>query len=453
MGYEDPLKGYSGKLREILLSIGASIGARIRVKRNGEIYEGILMPRHGFAGKQILVLKLDNGYNIGIRVDEKVKIDLITKAREIKFETAPLAKQRIGELPRVFILGTGGTIASRVEYETGAVKPAMSVNEILDIVPELLDIAVIESETILNIFSEDMTPKHWEIIAEEAAKIIESGVSGVIIAHGTDTMAYTAAALAFAIQNLPAPIILVGAQRSSDRPSTDAAYNLKGAVITAAKAPFGEVVIAMHGISSDEYIAIHRGVKARKMHTSRRDTFQSINDIPIAKVDLRTNQLKLLTNRYLPRRKLEEMKVRPRFEPKVALVKVYPGIDPEIIEFLIDKKYKGIVLEGTGLGHIRAEALPAIKRAIEEGIIVVMTSQCLFGRINMNVYTRGRDLLALGVIPGEDMLPETAFVKLSWVLAQTQDPNEVRKLIMTNMVYEINPVHRYELFPRWYHGE
>jgi len=407
------------------------------------------MPKHSLSAPEMIVLKLDNGYNIGVDSSKVLRIEVVECKPFREYSLSPTLEFNPA-LPLVKVIGTGGTIASRVEYETGAVKPAMTPQDLLELMPELKNIARLEVEVLFNILSENMTPQHWEQTALEVAKTVErTDVSGIVIAHGTDTMSYTAAALAFALQNLPYPIVLVGAQRSSDRPSTDAALNFISAVITTLKAPFGEVVVCMHATPSDTYSLVHRGVKVRKMHSSRRDAFQSINDMPLARVWPLKGNIEVISRRYIPRKDRKELRVQAHFETRVALVKAYPGFQSEIIDMLVDRGFRGIVIEGTGLGHINEATIPSIRRAIEQGVAVAMTTQTLFGRVNMNVYLTGRKLLEAGVIPCSDMLPETAFVKLSWVLAQTQDLNEVRKLMLTNFVNEINPVHSPDLYPRW----
>lgn len=444
---EPTLTGYKGRAREFLESIGASIGCHLKiVLHNNTIITGMLMPKHELSAPNIIVLKLDNGYNIGIDIS-RISSAEVLKCRERPLEVAVKGgmQQALG-LPRVQILGCGGTIASKVEYETGAVKPAMTPDEILELIPELKGFANYNVDVLFNILSEDMTPRHWKAVAQRIYRSILDGADGIVVTHGTDTMGYTAAAIAFALMNLPMPISFVGAQRSSDRPSTDAALNLLAAVITTLKAPFGESVVVMHSSPSDTEAYVHRGVKVRKMHSSRRDAFQSINDRPLAIVDLHNHSLKLLSDRYLPRRRVDDVIARVDFDERVALVKAYPGFQSEIIDFLVDKGFHGIVIEGTGLGHIGSHVISSIKRAIEEGIPVVMTTQTLFGRVNMNVYTTGRKLLEIGVIPGEDMLPETAYVKLSWVLAQTRSLAEVRKMMLTNYVNEISPRHTVDVY-------
>ncbi len=340
-------------------------------------------------------------------------------------------------LPKVTILSTGGTIASRVDYRTGAVRPALTASDLYSVVPELADVADIETHILLSLFSENITQDNWTEIAQAVAKQISEGVDGVVIAHGTDTMGYTAAALSFALQDLPVPVVIVGSQRSADRPSSDAATNLLGAVLAASNGPFAEVVVAMHETTSDDHIAIHRGTKVRKLHTSRRDAFKSVNTMPIARIENRS--ISMLTNDYQKRDSSRKLALKPKFEQKVALIKFFPGMDPSVIDFYTEKNYRGIILEGTGLGHISKYCHQALKKAIQQGLVVAMTSQCIWGRINMNVYYSGRDLQALGIIPLEDVLPETALVKLMWVLAQTKDSEEAKRLLTTNVANEFSP--------------
>jgi len=430
-------------------------GDFVRVRlRSGEVLEGIVMPTTEFSSEDIIIIKLSNGYNVGIS-RSNAEIEVLGKSKISIGKEYPMERTRIegkGSLRLAFI-SAGGTIMSKVEYETGAVRPAINVAELIDMVPNLLDIvSYVEVEEVFRLLSENMTPRHWEEIAKIVATKFMKGADSVIIAHGTDTMSYTAAALAFAIQNLPGPVILVGSQRSSDRPSTDAVMNLRGSIITASKAPFGEVTVCMHGRTSDTYILVHRGVRVRKMHSSRRDAFQSINDIPLAKVMPTTGDFILLNNDYIPRSKGRDVKLRPRFSDKVFLLKAFPGIDCNIIEYLASIGYRGIIIEGTGLGHIREDCIPVIERVNDKGVIIVMTIQTLFGRVNMRVYTTGRKLLKVGVLSADDMLPEVAYVKLSWLLGNVNDVDEVKRLFVSNLVKELGGIHHENYFPRWYHG-
>jgi glutamyl-tRNA(Gln) amidotransferase subunit D len=431
----EKLLGYEGEALKALAKSKAEVGDLIRIAKDKVTYEGILIPRSELGDDKHIVIKIKSGYNIGIEVTPTTKIEKLGALSKPAFTPPPMPKRKPG-LSKVAILSTGGTIASRVDYRTGAVKPAISAGDLYSIVPELSDLAVIDTEILFSAFSEDLTPKHWTETAKAVAKHIGKGAQGVVVTHGTDTMGYTAAALSFALQNLPVPVVLVGAQRSEDRPSSDAALNLIGAVVAAAKAPFAEVVVAMHESVSDEAVVLHRGTKVRKLHTSRRDAFKIVNARPLAKV--LGGKVIMLTDNYRLRNPEENLRLRPDFEEMVALVKFYPGMNPELIKWHVDAGYKGLVLEGTGLGHIRQECFSTVKNAVANGLIVAMASQCIWGRVNMNVYTNGRDLLAMGVIPLEDMLAETALVKLMWSLGQTKDVEEAKRLLTTNMANEIS---------------
>ncbi len=429
------LPGYKGSALEALIKIKAKIGDLIRITKNDCTYEGILIPRSEYSDDKHIVIKTKSGYNIGIEITPTTKIERIRTEAKPSFIPPSPPKQR-PDLPKVTILSTGGTIASRVDYRTGAVRPVISADDLYSIVPELSDIAVINAEILFSVFSEDLTAKHWSAIARAVAKHISKGVQGIVITHGTDTMGYSAAALSFALQDLPIPVVFVGAQRSEDRPSSDAALNLIGAVLAASKAPFAEVSVAMHETPSDESIVLHRGTKVRKCHTSRRDAFKTINAKPLARII--NNDIIMLADDYRPRDPKRKLTLKANFDDRAALIKFYPGMNPEIIDWHVSKGYRGIILEGSGLGHIRRECFPAIKNAIESGVIVAMTSQCIWGRVNMNVYSNGRDLLAMGVIPLGDMLAETALVKMMWCLAQTKDPKEIKKLLLTNIANEFS---------------
>jgi glutamyl-tRNA(Gln) amidotransferase subunit D len=426
--------GYKGATLHFLEQVDCNVGDILKVTSKGKTYEGILIPRSGEG--TAIIIKMKSGYNIGISVDSEVKVEKVGKGTKPTFASPPIPEQNPA-LPHVVIMSTGGTIASRVDYRTGAVRSAISASDLYGVVPELADVARVDTEIVYSIYSENLTQKNWSELAQTVAKRIAEGVDGVVIAHGTDTMAYTSAALSFALQKLPVPVILVGAQRSSDRPSSDAASNLIGAVKAAGEAPFAEVGLAMHETVSDIATVIHRGTKVRKCHTSRRDTFKSINGFPMARVkDLNIN---METNEYQQRDPNKRLVLKPNFSEKVALVKFYPGLDPSIINFYVDNDMKGILLEGSGLGHVSKFCFDAIKNAVAKGVVVALASQCIWGRVNMNVYDTGRDLLSFGVVPLEDMFPETGLVKLMWALGQTNDTKEVIKLMKTNIAGEFSP--------------
>ena len=431
---------YSDKISNILRDKGISIGDSIYIETEIGDFVGVLMPRIELGDRNSIIIKLDNGYNIGISWDKIKKIEKKGSKSNVKLQiNEPNFPE---ELPEVVILHTGGTIASKVEYKTGAVYPSFTAAEIVQSVPELQKIAKIRGKVVSNIFSEDMSPEDWVYLSEQVYDYIKNGVNGVVITHGTDTMGYTAAALSFMIKNPTLPVVVVGAQRSSDRGSSDSAMNLISAVSVAANADFGEVCVVMHKEPSDTVCLIHPATRARKMHTSRRDAFRTINAVPYGVVD---NTRITIFRKDIKRRGHGTPELKNRINPEVCLIKIHPGILPELITSLGDY-YDGVVIEGTGLGHVPIHKVSsyskplfaAIKTLIDSDIPVAMTSQCIYGRINMNVYSTGRELQNLGVIPCEDMLPETALVKMMWVLGQTTNQKEVYRIMRTNIAGEIS---------------
>jgi glutamyl-tRNA(Gln) amidotransferase subunit D len=404
------------------------LGDRVCVKRNGTSYEGVLMPSRR---KDHVVIKLDNGYNIGLCLSAS-QLELVEKGQDRRPLHKDKSLQRREGVPQVSILSTGGTIASKVDYRTGAVTSQFSAGEIISAIPELEEIANYNARVIYQILSENMRADYWMTLARAVAEEIRAGAEGVIITHGTDTMMYTATALSFMLKT-PVPVVIVGSQRSSDRPSSDASMNAICAA-TVAISDIAEVCVVMHGTTSDDYCSIHRGTRVRKMHTSRRDAFQSMNQPPIGRVDYLSRKIQT----FIPHKHRGDvdLDLADKLEPKCALVKYTPGSSPDIFNYYLDKGYKGIVLEGTGLGHVASDWIDTIRRAKEENVPVVITSQCLRGRICDRVYDTGRYILDAGAIEGEDMLPEVALVKLMWVLAN--QPEFVHSLMKTSLAGEIS---------------
>jgi len=410
----------------------AEIYDKVSLETNGVKYEGTLMPSQ----TDRIVLKLKNGYNIGIK-KESASLKLLDKKEEKISHTetgrAEKNKNKKEKLPNISILSTGGTIASKIDYRTGAVTSQFSADDVLSAIPELEEIANYNCRMIYSILSENMRPSYWVELARAVYEEIKNGADGVIITHGTDTMMYTAAALSFMIET-PVPIVLVGSQRSADRPSSDNAMN----AICAAKVAtsnIAEVCVVMHGSTSDEFCYIHRGTKVRKMHTSRRDAFQSINARPIGRVEYPSGEIKMLSP--FVKRGEKKLAINDKLESKCALIKYITGASNESLLFHSGSGYKGIVIEGTGLGHVSTEWIPLIKTVTDAGIPVVMTSQCINGRVCDRVYDTGRDILKAGAIESEDMLSEVALVKLMWVLGQTKDIEKVTAMMHTNIAGEL----------------
>jgi len=415
----------------------AKAGDRVRVITKDEIKEGILMPNEE---TDSVVIKLDNGYNVGID-GKKIKEIKVVEKYKTKETSAKKEIKKDSKKPTIAILHTGGTIASKVDYRTGGVVASFTVEDFLSMFPEIKEIANIKSNLVSNMMSEDMRFTHYKKIGNAILKEIKNGVDGIIIGHGTDTLAVTSAALAFVFENLPIPVILVGSQRSSDRGSADAATNLICAAEFIANTDFTGVAICMHESTSDNNCLIMPPCTTRKMHTSRRDAFKVINDKAIARINYETRQIEFLKS--YTKKTDKKLVVKDKFEGKVAVIKTYPNMHPDLIEALTKKKYKGVVLEGSGLGHAPTnikENLPnynALKKLIDSGCLVVVTSNCMFGRVHRNIYVNTRRLGNIGCIFGETMLTETAFVKLAWLLGNYKK-NEAKELIGKNMRGEIN---------------
>ncbi len=427
-------KGYKGQALDVLKNFQAQVWSDVKITTSKGHYTGIILPRSETADPFHIVLKLRSGYNIGINAGSITAVE-IQGRKEAHYKIPEKEFPYDPKKPRVKLFGTGGTIASRLDYRTGAVIPAFSPGELYGSVPELADICNLETEKLYGVFSENMGPEQWIGTAQAIGREIAKGVTGIVIGHGTDTMHHTAAILSFMVQNSPVPIVMVGSQRSSDRPSSDAALNLMHSVKAAAESDIAEVMVCMFGPTSDLYGLLHRGTRVRKMHSSYRSTFRTIGDIPIAMVS--REKITPLRQDYRRRRREGDVVINTAFEEKVSIVYYYPNMKPDILDSLIDNGYRGIVIAGTGLGHVNKPLYPALKRAKDNKIAVYMTVQTLWGYVQMYVYDTGRDMMELGVVPAANMLPEVAYVKLGWALGQTGDLDEIYKLMLTPVAGEI----------------
>ena len=432
---EDRTRGYRGAGKQMLERFEVGVWSEILARTEFGEFRGLILPRSETADEKHLVLKLDTGYNVGLCFDRILEIQELSK-REAHYQIPQKDFPYDAQKPRVKLFGTGGTIASRLDYRTGAVIPAFSPGELYASVPELADICNLETEKLYGVFSENMGPEEWIGVARACHAEILKGVDGIIVGHGTDTMHHSAAALAFMLQNPPVPIVMVGSQRSSDRPSSDAALNLMHAAKTAAQSDIAEVTVCMFGPTSDEYGLLHRATRVRKMHSSYRSTFRTVGDRPLAMVS--NSGISVLRNDYHRRTNdAERMTLTPVFDDRVSIVYYYPGMKPDIIDGLIERGYRGIIIAGTGLGHVNKPLYPALERARDAGVAVYMTVQTLWGFTQMYVYETGREIMELGVVPAANMLPEVAYVKLGWALGQTDDPKQVRDVMLTPIAGEI----------------
>ena len=409
-------------------------GDRVRVDRADRTYEGVILPS---STDDHLVVKLEGGYNVGVDRDgadvEVLAEDVYeidgtdatggddADASEIEFDD---------DLPTISLISTGGTIASTVDYRTGAVTAQFDAEDVLRAVPDLAGRANYRGRVVANILSENMEPPIWQELAEAVSEEIEAGADGVVVMHGTDTMQYSASALAFMLET-PVPIVFTGSQRSADRPSSDNVMNAVSAV-EAAKSDCAEVLVCMHADASDDRCALHRGTRVRKNHTSRRDAFETVGATPLGEVDYDTEEVEF--HREYQGRGESDLELADDLESDVELLKFTPGMDPELLDVV--EGSAGLVLEGTGLGHVHTDLIPRIEELIDDGTTTVMTSQCLDGRVCDRVYDTGRDLLEAGVIEAGDTLPGTAKVKLMWALANADAVEEAMETSLAGELQE-----------------
>ena len=426
------------------------------VSYDGNALSGRIMPS---SSEDVVVLKLESGYNVGLNRKKIKEIKIVKKFGKSEEKCNDIIEDRVKgkisgsmnrglrkDLPTISILHTGGTIASEVDYETGAVTPRFTPEEIVAMFPELKDIANIHSRLIRNMASDDMRFAHYNLMAKEIQKEIKKGVDGIIITHGTDTMGYSGAALSFALEDLPVPVLLVGAQRSSDRGSSDAALNLICAAQLIAKSNFAEVAICMHENMEDEYCLVMPGTKTRKLHTSRRDAFRVVNGRPFARVN-KIGNIDYINHNFRKRDTRRKLKLRLFKENiKVGILKAHPNMYAKEFEFY--SGFDGLVIEATGLGHIPFSKIDNLTkehlkirkavRALCKKMPVVVAPQTIFGRLQMNVYRPARELQELGVVGNySDMLSETTFIKLAWLLSN-YPKQKIRDLICENLRGEIS---------------
>ena len=423
------LKGYKGKSFDYLNQKDVSVGDSIKVISD-LTYEGILMPRYETSEDSHIVLKLKSGYIIGIELSEISDIKKISSPKEIIEQNN--VNDEDSSLPKILLLSTGGTIASKVDYRTGAVTPALTAADLNDAVPEITNIANVDTEVLFSEYSENLQPEHWFEIATRLDSLAKSDYMGIIIAHGTDTMHYTSSFLSFALSGFPIPVALVGSQRSSDRPSSDAAVNLIAATKFLTKTNTNGIFVVMHNDSNDDTVVCHKGTRVRKNHTSKRGAFETVGDDP-AFIITENNIEKNMNDDFF---KNEKYDPKLNLDAKVALVKYHPGYDPRQIKDLADLGFGAIIFEGTGLGHIGKTMYDVIRDAKEQGLFLGMTSQCLDGSVRMTVYDSGRDLLDLGIVPLENMIPETALVKAMWAYGNSTNSEEIESLMLRNIASE-----------------
>lgn len=412
-----------------------NVGDKVRLRLSLEELDGHILES---SDKDIVLLKLGSGYNVGIKKEKILGSRILKKYDEGLEDDFKLPSRK--DLKNVGMIVTGGTIASKLDPKTGAVKHLVSLEEFAKFYPKLFEkVNVSKVEMPFMIASESMDSEHWTKIAESVEKMLnDPEIEGIIITHGTDFLHYTAAALSFFLGDLGKPVVLTYAQRSIDRASSDADLNLVCAA-EMALSDCAEVIVVGHGSVNDDFCYAHKGTKVKKMHTSRRDAFQSVNDMPLARIV--PGNVEFLGD-YKKRDNSKKTQVDSRFSDKVALIKFYPGQDPGILDYYA-MKCKGIILEVSGLGHLpvsesKSSWVPKIRKLIKEGCVVCAASQTIYGRLNPKVYSNGRELEETGVVFLEDMLSETALVKLGWVLGHHGWKKKSGEKMLENISGELN---------------
>lgn len=328
-------------------------------------------------------------------------------------------------MKKVLLLTTGGTIAAR-KGEQG-LAPDIKCQDILQMLPELEGFFEIESRDILNLDSSNIQPEEWQYIAEIVTEMLPK-YDGIIITHGTDTMAYTASALSYMLQNLCKPVVLTGAQIPIERMFTDAKRNLQTA--------FAAVNAGVEGVTIAFDDKIINGCRAVKVRTLGFNAFESISAPYLGEVY--ADGIHVYAHNM--DRKRDAFCLKKELCTDVFLLKLIPGTNPEIFDRLLDMKYRGIVIEAFGAGgtHFeRRNLIPKLKKLVENGISIVACSQCLYEKSDFSMYEVGRKLLECGVIPGRDMTTEAIVTKLMWALGQTEDPKEVRAIFNTDYAGEV----------------
>ncbi len=386
----------------------------------------------------VLIMKLKSGYDIAIPRKEIRGLSIIQRVAKEKVNTLTKSESYSFDNPDLTIITTGGTISSKIDYKRGGTSPFVPPEYYFQIAPDLKKYGNVAINKLMSIWSEDMAPRDWIKIAIAALSAIKKGSKGIMVTMGTDTMHFASAAMSFILNPLSVPVVFTGAQRSTDRGSTDASTNLLLSAITALKWGGGESVICMHANLNDNYNFILRGNRARKMHSERRDAFRPINTLPLGKVYLDGKIEKLSENI----KRSEETSINTKLDEKVALLVSYPGMDGNLINAAIEKGTHGIVIAGTGFGNLplkEKSVYNALKRAKKEDIPVVLTSQTIYGATNEFVYSRLRELSNFdNIIYVGNMLTETAFAKLMFVLGQTKKIEEVKTIMNTTLAGEIS---------------
>jgi len=421
-------------------------------------HTGLALPP---AGPNLVTLKLVNGYNISFPhsyVESVEEIDEVPAAEE---EAEPDIEQD-DSLPLVHLIHTGGTIASKVDYRTGAVSARFTPNELLDAVPELRSIARIRAVNLGSMWSDDIRPRHWNRMLQATSEAFAEGAAGVVITHGTDTLHISAAAMSYGWAGRggrpPGRIVLTGSQRSPDRGSSDAAENLISAVHWAANGPEptgyrDSSVVVLHAGSSDGSCSVLPGCATRKYHSSRRDAFKPINQEPIAHVKIGPDAPSIEMGDAVGFDARPEAISPMMFDESTRIAQFVADahLHPDLVQAAIDAGYDALLFHGTGLGHLPIadpqEDSPENTRLrimladhCAAGGVVVVVTQTIHGPVHMDVYDKGRDQQEMGIIGhGSLCPPSSALVKLHHLLSRDEGRDAVAEGWDSDLVGENPP--------------
>ncbi len=426
--------GYAGAALTWLKKFRVKVGSDVVIDGRRGRFEGRIQPRGADDDDRHIILKTPSGYFMGVAVAGITAVEetgWVEAAAVAPAKAAPATKGK----PLVKLLGAGGALASRFNYEAGTPLPALTADELYAVVPELADICSLAAEKVLDVAAADMGGPEYVALAQAVAREIKKGADGVVVSTGVATMHYAAAALAFMVGRPPVPVVLAASERPPDHPSADGPSNLLYAARAAATSDIAEVVVCAAGTTSEDFGLLHRGPRVRKMHASSRASFRTIGDTPLATVN--REGVTPLRDDYARRRDDRKCKVTATFDESVALVYYYPYMRADIFEALVEHDYRGIVVAGAGLGRVPAACYPALAAARDAGVAVYMTTQALWGYAQLDGDAGGRELRRRGVIAAANMLPEVAYVKLCWALGQTDDLDKVEEIMLTPVAAEI----------------
>ena len=330
-------------------------------------------------------------------------------------------------MKRILLILTGGTIAS-VETEQG-LRPGISEEELRESLSGITDFCQVEILSLLNVDSTNIQPEHWQMIVQAIEKRFDC-YDGFVITHGTDTMAYSASAISFMLENLSKPVIFTGSQIPLGQIRSDGRDNIISSLLIAASGQVHEVCIYFNGV-------LLRGNRSTKRSSDQFEAFESPNDAPLAHAGIQIEYKK----RVLRPASEEAFRFQPFKELPIGVIKIFPGIQVDYFASLMTDKLKGVVLETFGAGNIPGSAqnalLPIIDRAYKNGTIITVCSQCSQGAVSLGTYAASSALRRVGAVNGRDMTTEAALAKSYYLMSISDDMAFVKSQMQKNLRGEL----------------